>query len=333
MTTPIRFRSAFCSFLLILIIAGLFSCAKNFEITIEDYKGFPKHFDPYIPDSLDADPDPHNPVIEFGPEDPYPGEPVEIGDPPILCQNVILDQVTCAENNGNFRRRFTGTLYYVIFPGSQWAGNAQAVQRKLNEAISFYQKYCIDLTFTQLTLGAADAARFQGQENNLFNQLIANVGGQDKLGTTTVTDARIIRGYASLMNNLENGLYNAARRADRTLRRNNFALIIFADTYFGGENRTLTLGSSTRESSFQVGIMFADANSQNILSHELRHLFGKSSRTTQGPTGTWDENNCLKHVARVTRTNPYNPFNFANLIDVVTYRIITSSRRGNRLLR
>lgn len=233
-----------------------------------------------------------------------------------LFVNWIFDK-DCIPKTRKITKCCKGKICALIFPGSNWENNVDLAINEIRRAQRFYAQYCIDLTFQQARItNRRLVSRLNRWYNNWYSQVVQAIGGEDKLGTTTIPP-NLLRQYLSMMRNIQ--------RAVRGCK----LLIVFVDEYVGFTPR-MSLVSSNQERFQQIGINWVDSGSHNILSHELIHALGKPSPAGKGQYTWVHQSNCSNSLSKVTRSSSRVIENFERkYLDIAEYLEIINNKGGN----
>jgi hypothetical protein len=265
------------------------------------------------------------------PEQRSPGRedgPIGRRPPDEGCQPLVIrgiDQQKCDPETMRTRGRLKGKIGVLVYPQSQWEANRATADAELRRTQAFYASYCIDLEFADLQLGATakkaatTRRKLVGWYNDWYTRVVAAVGGEQNLGTTTIP--------SGLTNEFRTAMEEIQALAARKFR----CLIVFIDEYVAYSPR-ISLVSATMEAFQQIGISWVDSRSPCILAHELLHALGKSAPGTPGPV-TWTHNSpCPRALSTIQRTSSRTPIDLSGrYLELLEYQEIVQNKGGGVL--
>ena len=294
-------------------------------------------------------PFPEEPVRKNGDDDPSdePGPEIygeEVEEAECSPEFIVTPPPDC-DTNTIAVPAFRGEFCWFVFPGSEWEKTSPA--GKLIEAQSFFRKYCMYFNFSRKTLPADRANEYEEWYAEwkarvrrsvipdrhipaLRRRLIAQNPGISpaQLDDLVEREVRDILRNASIPGGLHAEFYRKMQELQAEVAGTGCreTLIVFIDEYVC-YNPKPTRASACQLKFNQIGITAVDAASRNVLAHEMVHLLGKPA-TNRGGKVTWEHETCTNSVLRVTRTNWWVPFQFADLLSSAAYQEII--RNQNR---
>lgn len=224
--------------------------------------------------------------------------------------------------------RCEGTIYKIIFPGSQYdsAGGRKLADAEIKRATNYYAKYCIDLTVEEITIPAKTAKILKDAYAIWFDEVVTQVGGKDHLGKTSISKENRA--------NFHKFIEKIQELAEEDVKpKGKKLVVVFMDEYIGGADGRDTLISSCQEDIHQIGINWIDRGSPYILAHELIHALGKPSTNKVGAV-TWPHSsNCNNALSKVPRTDARSTVDLSGrFLDVEEYLEI-GKNRGAKILK
>jgi hypothetical protein len=164
--------------------------------------------------------------------------------------------------------------------------------------------------------------QLEGNFRNAYTQwyqaLIPAIGGEDKIGTTTIPTS-----FVGAFRGLVDRIQKVAR--DQKVK----LLILFIDEYISDDRASLV--SACTRAYQQIGINWVDSGSSYILAHELIHALGKSAPGTPGAV-TWTHNSpCQNALSTVARSSRDTIDLSGRLLELAEYREIRTNKGGGVL--
>lgn len=195
----------------------------------------------------------------------------------------------------------------IYYANASNAWNAGQIQGKVNEAVNWFNKYCITLSIYDVKLKAAESAQLAGQLAKVRNQKYHD---------------EVVK------------IFNGMRR--RLGNPQKFFLVLFVDPYVIRDKLqgvVLTGPISVAMNFWRKPVILIpsnpEINSTNILTHELIHALGKpfgGGASTVGyrnpnKNNTWGEGGCANDMGNSGRGNALVPLRLPNthLMDWASY--------------
>jgi hypothetical protein len=184
------------------------------------------------------------------------------------------------------------------------------VRSEIQRTIRWYARYCILLTFREVSLRPADGQLLSAKYNNWLRQLPQNLS----MGLND-----------TLSREGDNVLASALNAAKKVIPRRNEVTVLFMDRQVGYVGARLTQGSFaiSGKKFLGIGLHGADRDDPYILSHELIHAMGLRNKITW-----FHSSGDTRSMSRIIRRSINEPANLSEsrLLDFAEYKIIKDAK-------
>lgn len=255
-------------------------------------------------------------------------------DPPAItnsCTHRVTNGINGQDCDVPFSTRASrcSEIHYVVEPGSVWttAAGQRAIADELQRCQAWWARYCIYLTFTPITLPAADRAKLR-QDSFVWRQAYP----------------RDTNASTGQFHDLTYWLYGECRSSVRRAARRNFKVVMFFERCASwrsggagqqGHNRNqlvrpsrATPGSATVIGRDAIIIHGVEVRSQHIVTHELIHQLGRPAGNPFAQAqASWNHRSACQNSMSTAPARGMVPFSFedSRLLDIVEYTEIRNS--------
>ncbi len=245
---------------------------------------------------------------------------------------------------------YMGKICYIVFPGSKWETTSPVP--KIREAQELYASYCIYLNFEEKKVSRKVKRKMElwykiwldslrnsiipkGHEKGIRKEIKAKNPNFTQQELDEAVEKRIeSKLYSSTM---PDSLHEDFRQKMLGLQQTCYrgckgTLVVFMDQYICKNPRPTRVSACQRDFN-QIGIVFLDNGSKNILAHELVHLLGKEKPDIPGGV-TWGHHEiCREEVNYCTRGKWWNTYQFGDYLTYENYFEIIKNKAGVKLFK